>query len=304
MSPKHYPNYLLLFSSLLLFIIIYSSANAALPRILATGLTGTDTLGLADIMIPLLGNQQGNLYTDIQAKVGDDHAWMGSIGLGSRQVIHNADIFGAYIFIDHNQTRNKKQFWVLSPGIEVLGQYWNFHGNAYIPVGRKKVLINTVSGAELGLNAQTVTFSGHQQFDQLFNYYEKIGTGIDAEVGYIFPQLQKLAIYAGGYYFNLTHHAAIRGVEVRTEFPLSKYATLLANDSYDNHAHNTLQVGIRFSFGAMPTTHAVTYDIHQHLLDPISRNLGTLHTGSGIPSVKVRKKGPRVLVRDNIWFFT
>lgn len=289
---------------------VYSATNYSgysmtpfplLPRLSVTGLAGTETLGFADAMAPLLGSREGDLYADLEGKAGNDHAWMGSAGLGYRQVVNCSDILGAYLFIDRNQTADQNRFWILSPGIESLGTSWDFRANGYIPLSSKHVFDHRSFGDELGMS-QFVFFTGHQQFDRLFNFYEEVGPGADAEVGKIFCNLHRLAIYGGGYYFNLQDNSNIKGGEVRAEFPVTQYATLLVNDTYDNHQHNTIEAGIRLTLGGMHCP-ATSYDVHNRLLDPVMRNLGALHTGAGIPSLKVRDNGTTRLERDNIWFF-
>ncbi len=306
---------LLFFFLAALVSVAYSATNQSyfdlsplplLPRLSATGLAGTETLGLADVMVPLVGNHEGDFYTDIQGKVGNDRAWMGSVGVGYRQVVNDADILGGYVFVDRDQTKSQNHFWVLSPGLESLGERWDFRVNGYIPVSATKIFSNSATGEELGLGAQTVTFSGHQQFDHLFKFYEEIGAGADAEAGRIFPSLNRLAIYGGGYYFNLADTSAIKGGEARVEFPLTGHVTLLVSDSYDNHQHNTIEAGVRVSIGGTSSCPVASSscDIHNRLLDPVNRNFGALDTGSGIPSANVRQAGPKFLARDNIWFFT
>lgn len=272
-----------------------------MPRLALTGLAGTDTLGAADAMVPLLGNPCGIFYGDVQGKVGNDNAWMGSLGAGYRQVVNNADILGGYLFIDRDETRNKNHFWVLSPGVESMGQYWDVRLNGYIPVSSKKVFDHSSWADDLG-EGQFVSFSGHQQFDRQFNFFEEVGAGADGEIGAIIPCWHRLAIYGGGYYFHLQDTSNVKGAEGRIELPVTSYLTALVTDTYDNHEHNTIVGGVRISLGGR-ICNTPYFDIRNRLLDPIERNLGTVNTGSGIPSSKVKERGPVLLERDNIWFF-
>lgn len=303
------------FSSLFLLVFsINSAANTPyfnnnniaafplLPRISLSGWIGTQPLGLGDTMIPLIGNRDGDLYADLQGKTARDHAWLGGAGLGYRQVINCSDILGAYVFVDRNITADKNRFTVLNPGLESLGTEWDFRVNGYFPMGSKKTFENSAFADELGLPG--IFFRRHQQFNTLFNFYEEIGPGADAEIGYIFPCFHRLAIYGGGYYYKPEDVQQLKGAEARAELPLSRYATLLVNDTYDNYNHNTFELGVRVSAGGLTASPPTACDVHNRLLDPVARNLGALSTGDGIPSFHVRDNGTTVLERDNIWFFT
>lgn len=302
----------LLFSSLL-FLSVSSSANSAynnynvtllplLPRVSLSGWVGTQPLGLADAMVPLIGNSESDLYADIQGKTGRDHAWLGGAGLGYRQMINCSNILGGYLFVDRNITADKNRFIILNPGIESLGTAWDFRANAYVPVSSKKALENSVFADTLGLPG--TFFIRHQQFGTLFNFYEEVGPGADAEIGHLFALSHRLGIYGGGYYYHPQDTTSIKGIEGRVELALNRFATLLINDTFDNNIHNTFEIGVRLSAGGLTACPTTPTDVHNRLLDPIARNLGALGTGNGIPSVHFRDKGTTVLEKDNIWFFT
>ena len=244
----------------------YSTTNSNVfafpltPRLAVTGLAGTDTIGAADAMVPLAGNCNGFFYGDVQGKVGNDNGWMGSVGAGYRQIVSNSDILGGYLFIDRDETKDKNHFWVLSPGLESMGEYWDARVNGYIPVSSKKVFDHSSWADELGM-AQYVSFSGHQQFDHKFNFYEAIGPGVDGEIGGIIPQWHRLAIYGGGYYFHIQDTNNIKGAEARIELPVTHYLTALVWDTYDNREHNTIVGGVRVSLGGSCRQDALTFTI-------------------------------------------
>ena len=214
------------------------------------------------------------------------------------------NIIGAYAFIDRDTSPDKNQFWILNPGIESLGERWDFRANGYIPVSSKQKYEYSLFANQVGVT-QFISFHGHQQFDRMFDFYEETGPGADAEIGRIFPSLHRLAVYGGGYFYHLENVSNIRGAEARIEYPVTRFLTALVADTYDNHAHNTIGAGLRISLGYLPRA-CTPFDIHDRLLDPIQRNLGTLNTGSGIPTEKIRKirAGASGVARDNIWFFT
>lgn len=276
-----------------------------LPRVSVTGMVGNTLFGEADVMFPIAGNANELFYTDIQGKLGqgknqNDTAWMSSMGTGYRRIINNYNLLGAYLFVEGDQTQQHNRFLLLNPGIEKLGVNWDFRVNGYFPIGTKKKFTYSAFGDQIGIS-NAVQFQGHQQFGRIFNFYEEIGSGGDAEFGHHFANLHQLALYGGGYSFNMQDHSNIHGIEGRIEYPLNPYLTILVSDTYDNEAHNTIAAGLRLSMGGVRSCPA---NIYSKILDPIQRNLGALSQGNGIPSVQVRRKGPITLERDNIWFFT
>src|SRR4051812_23801156 len=56
------------------------------PRVsLSGGYGNANSEGNLDGMFPLVGNNQGDIYTDVEGQMGSDRNWYGSIGLGGRQ---------------------------------------------------------------------------------------------------------------------------------------------------------------------------------------------------------------------------
>src|SRR6202011_1684060 len=99
-------------------------------------------------------------------KYGNDTAWMGSAGIGYRSLFKCSSIVGGYLFVDRDVTERKNKFWVLNPGIETLGEFWDARINGYIPVSNRRKFDHSAFGDEIG-RGEFVTFKGHQQFDRL-----------------------------------------------------------------------------------------------------------------------------------------
>lgn len=272
------------------------------PRVSLWGSSGTNTFGEGDAMIPLWGNPNQILYGDITAKYGDDRAWLASVGLGGRKIIHGNSIFGAYLFGDYNKTPSANYFTVLNPGIELMSNQWDGHLNAYLPIGQKNKLMGVFTGNQIGIN-NTIFFAGHTEYDTLFDLLEDVGPGADIEIGRTFSSFKRTRVFAGGYYFTPKYTADINGVEAGIEMPLKhKSAFVEVRDSYDNINHNTLVLTLRFTLGGLDKTGEP--DIHDRMLDRIPRHLGNLNNGDGIPSEKdIVNTGRTAVVRDNIWFF-
>lgn len=277
------------------------SASPWIPRFSFEGFAGSSSNGKLDILLPVFGNSNGFFYTNAQGKYGNDSAWLASLGLGVRQIINDCQLWGAYVFADKNVSSEGKSFWYISPGIESLGNVWDFRANAYIPTSAKKKFLKRLFEDELG-NFDFITFRGHQQFNHQVELFETVGTGIDAEVGRALPATSNLRLYVGGYYFQPKQEDDIKGVETRIEYTLNSHAAFNIWDSYDNFAQNTIGIGVRVSLGGVRDCYPNSC-IRSRMLDPVIRNLGALSTGAGVPIVRHKQDTGEVLQRDNIWFF-
>lgn len=272
------------------------------PRVSLAGTFGNNTFGEGDAMFPLYGNPNKILFGDVDVKVGDDSAYLLSLGLGARKVINNDMILGAYLFGDYNKSPNANYFTVLSPGVEYMSKLWDVHLNGYLPVGRKCQYMGTFTGSQVG-ETNTVFFRGHSEYDSLFNLLEDVGPGAEVEVGRIFPSFQRARVSAGTYFFTPKYTSNVNGLEAGIQMPLKfKGTSVEARDSYDNVNKNTFVLTVRWTFGGLDQSGEP--DIHSRMLDRIPRHLGNLNNGNGIPSQKkIVNTGRTAVVRDNIWFF-
>lgn len=305
-----------------LIIILSGIINAAqaasyyFPRGTIWGLAGSENQARLDVLLPLLSNPDNLLYTDVQGGYAQDDGSYANIGAGVRKVLNNSNLFGAYLFIERDESKLHNVFTVLSPGIEAFSPDWDVRVNGYFPVSERRKTIDFFA-SETG-DCRFVVFKGHQQFDNKFSVFEEAGPGGDAEVGYTFHRLNNAQLHAGVYAFhyngsnspnnfcNSPNHIIcnspnhITGVEGRLEVPVNPFWAVTVESSYDNFQHGTVVGGLRFNFiGATPNT----ANIRNHMVDPITRNLGSLKTGNGIPTVKYSQDEGSILLRDNIWFF-
>lgn len=65
-------------------------ANSLAPRFSANAYTGVYTIGSADLMLSLDGDQIHNLYVNPQATYGTDQQWLVDLGSGYRWIINDA----------------------------------------------------------------------------------------------------------------------------------------------------------------------------------------------------------------------
>lgn len=282
------------------------------PRISVWGLAGSQEQVRGDLLFPLYGAENDLFYTDIQASYTHDHhskhGDYAGIGAGFRKLC-DCKVYGAYLFVDRDETHFHNVFTVLNPGVEAFFPEWDFRLNGYFPVSDRRKTVRLFS-SEDG-DCRFVEFKGHQQFDKRVAIFEQAGIGGDSEVGYTIHALNNTQLHAGVYYFNFDRdhggndsHGTrnITGVEGRLEIPVNPFFAVTVESSYDNYQHGAILGGLRVNFGG--TKPASICDMHAHMVDPISRNLGTLKTGSGIPTVKTKKDEGIFLQRDNIYFFS
>ena len=136
-----------LFKSIICLIFIFFTSNSfarepLAPRFSADAYTGVYTVGQADLMDSLDGDQQQNLYVDPQGAYGTDQQWYGDVGLGYRWIVNDAAILGWYLFTGHSRVENSSGFWITNPGVEVMGSRWDARVNAYIPVPGRRIYLN------------------------------------------------------------------------------------------------------------------------------------------------------------------
>ena len=293
---------------LLLFFISIAQAREPLPpRLSASAYTGVYTVGQADLMLSLDGDQRHNLYVNPQGAYGTDQQWYGDLGLGYRWIKNDAAILGWYLFAGHSRVENNSGFWITNPGVEVMGSRWDARINAYIPVaGRSN---------ELGLEefniVSTPFFTGHSEFiNSVFNdenAIQQIGNGADARVGYQLFRYVPLKGYLGAYFFDIANTDNVRGGAAGLEYWFDDNIRVFANYSYDNYQHSKVIGGLGISFGGVRKHHADP-SLSERLMDPVDRYLANLGHGSGIPSKTLLygmgRGSSSVLVSDSIAFFS
>ena len=300
---------LLLLLFLNLFFILNVQAREALPaRFSANAYTGVYTVGQADLMVSLDGDQHHNLYVDPQGAYGSDQQWYGDVGLGYRWIKNDAAILGWYLFAGHTRAENSSGFWLTNPGLEVMGSRWDARINAYIPVaGRSHELGN--------VNLNTVSepfFTGHTQSllseFNIANEIQQIGNGADVRVGYQLFRSVPLKGYLGAYFFDIANTENVRGGAAGLEYWFDKNIRVFTNYSYDNYQHSNVVGGIGISFGGVRNGHMADPSLSERLTDPVERYLANLGHGSGIPSKTLLfglgRGSSLQVISDSIAFFS
>lgn len=283
-------------------------ANSLAPRFSANAYTGVYTIGSADLMLSLDGDQIHNLYVNPQATYGTDQQWLVDLGLGYRWIINDAAILGWYTFAGRTRVNNNSDFWIANPGVEVLGRRYDAHLNAYIPVAGRSHEINY----QYQLNSISEPFfTGHSEiinnaFD-LANEIERIGNGADAMVAYQPFRQVPLKAYVGAYFFYIPGSTHLRGAIAGFQYWFDQNLKLFSNYSVDNYQHSKLIAGLGVSFGGV-RKHTADPSLPERLTDPVERYLAHWGHGSGIPSRTLfflEGQGTSVqLISNNIAFFS
>ncbi len=298
--------HILLFS-FLFFISPIQAREPLPPRFSANAYTGVYTVGSADLMVSLDGDQQHNLYVDPQGAYGSDQQWYGDMGLGYRWIKNDAAILGWYLFAGHSRVENSSGFWITNPGVEVMGSRWDARVNAYIPVaGRSNEL-----GIEEFNIVTTPVFSGHTEIlNSVFNdanAIQQIGNGADARVGYQLFRSVPLKGYLGAYFFSIANADNVRGGAAGMEYWFDQNIKTFVSYSYDNYQHSKVVGGLGISFGGV-REHKADPSLSERLTDPVDRYLANLGHGSGIPSKTllfgIGRGSNSELVSDSIAFFS
>lgn len=294
-------------------IITYPNAFAASytttlpdnPGVTLSGLLGDISSGWADAMIPAFGNPISFLFLDPQVLYHNGNEYSGSLGAGWRGLTPQAGILSAYLFADYNHSDAGKSFWFLSPGIQTLGEVFDFSFNLYFPISSRQENTGQVFASDLGIY-DFVSFSGHDQTDELVNTFESVGNGGDIELGFRLPFLSNNSkLYAGGYYFAPKNNDHITGGTARLDFPINQRITVSLSDGYDNVNHNIMKAGLTLSL--VGRTSGIGHpSLAQRMVDPVHRDLAAIVGGSHTaqPIEKGEEfTGQFAISQSNIWFF-
>lgn len=262
------------------------TSSSYMPYVYLNGYGGNGAgnfLGRADFLMPVYTNENKNLFIYGQGMYGDElesdlsNVWSLSGGLGYRQIV-GSRLYGAYILTDYNSTTNDNPYWMISPGIETLGEIVDFRMNGYFPMSDTKW---TSDKSPVYLQHT----SDHDVY-QIDSYTESVGPGGDAEIGAKVLSISHMPVkvFLNGYYFSPRDEDSILGIGGRITFQPTRYLTLEVRDSYDDENHNVIMAGARiclngFVYG-LGSTHVDDIGIQPRLYDQIERNLEAAGVGT------------------------
>jgi hypothetical protein len=181
-------------------------------------------------------------FVDLRGHIFDDGDFAGNVGIGARTYLSSMDyVLGAYLYYDVRSRTHRLLPQQLSPGIELLGNRFEYRMNGYFPVGNDESRKYDYKFAEF--DEHSIIVKGKQQ---------RIMTGGDAEIGAHITQSTKYDVYAGvgPYYFTVSDRSAWGG-KVRLLGRFKQYVSFEASYSYDHLFKSIVQgtVGLSYPFG-------------------------------------------------------
>jgi hypothetical protein len=270
-----------------------------MPRLYIAGYGGSTTdyanlVATGDLLIPAYLSNENALVVYGRARLDpfvenswEEATWSGSGGLLYRQIVADTAVLGAYVLGDYNQAPSGHKYWAVGPGIESLGRNWDFHLNGYIPVGDKSWTTEGWAAQDFH-NGNYISFqdSTNNVFDHRLAYYEEVGIGGDAEVGYKLFKIHNVLVkgYLQGYYYGMENNDDVYGGGAKITIQPTRYMTFSLNDTYDNYQHNVLMAGLQVRVTDLFDRNAGKpideNNLTNRLLDPIDRNFATIGKGN------------------------
>jgi len=287
---------------------VWNQDQGSKPSVTFWGLDGNQLIGTGQGLIPLTGVNANNLFYGVVEAAGSfkkSNGYAAGIAAGYRNVINSTYIFGGYLFADYNRSPSGHYFWVANPGIEALGNIWDFRANGYFPTTCKHWIGGETLAEDVGITKFEKAF-GHNRYDHFVQWYEEVGPGLDAEVGRKIPLTKTLSLrtFVGGYHYFMDKTDQITGVEGRIVFPVNKHVALEARDSYDNVRKNVFMGGIRVTFGGYDNEEKDKLGITGRLTDPIEHNFGNIASANSVAVGKAYiDEGFEYHIPGSFWYF-
>lgn len=205
---------------------------------------------MTEFWVPLAQENNGVLYGDIRLMGDDDRNREGNLGLGYRQIIHDA-VLGGHVWIDRRKTENNSTFHQMTFGVERLGHVVDARMNGYVPLNGTSLVKTANAGSPIPYIIGSGIF-----FDTNGLLREVPQYGVDAELGYRMPVLKRqfdtIRFYGGGYHFFRDGTDNVTGMRVRTEAQVNKAIGIGVRLQYDalRGSQGFLEATLKFPFTA------------------------------------------------------
>jgi hypothetical protein len=188
------------------------------------------------------------------------------LGVGARAFVPMLDrVVGLNAYLD-NYDSGEFTYRQLSVGYELLGDYFDFRGNFYLPLGdnRKGTSIVDVSG-----------FQGFNLITDRVKSLEVSQRGLDVEMGITLPSPETVVARAAVGYYNYQGQGAeqIQGIRGRFTASFLDAITVEAVVENDKVFHTTAYGGIGLRFGGPSSqTESGMVALRDRRADPVVRN--------------------------------
>jgi len=238
------------------------------PRFTVAGISGDSTFTHGQLLVPVYGDATNSLYLVTEGGITKkDSVWNVGAGVGYRQIFGD-NIFGGYAIADYVNMHHKN-FIIMNPGLEMLGNIWDVRVNGYIPIdNRKKLGDEGWACDDFGICSMTHP-TGHEYWDHRMQQYEEPKTGLDVDVAHVVPYINDAKVHLGAYHFDSSDFGSTNGIRARATYDLNKYISLEAQNSYDNTKHNQFLLGMSFNLGGYSSDEKEQYGLVTRLTDPI-----------------------------------
>lgn len=240
--------------------------------------SGSRSIGTLDAMLPIMGDNDFIVYSNIKAKMGSSvHASSGTaiegnLGLGIRRVNdQETAIYGVYGFYDYLNSVNNNTFQQITVGAERLGLTWDFRANAYLPIGKTEYNKNIYDDAII---------DNHDVIAYYKTNTETAMAGGDLEVGRTLGSNQ-LRGYAALYSFGKD----LTGPRMRLEYNLTKNIKLNGSVQYDNNRSFQYLLGVRYSIGGATAKNSKS--IYNRLTDEVVRDADIATIANEVKNVNI-----------------
>jgi len=279
------------------------------PRISVWGITGNNTIGQSQILVPLslYSNHTKTLIGLLEGSaIIHSNTWLAGTGLIHRQII-NDRIYGGYLIVDYNRSAKNNGFWIINSGLEIMGGNWDFNLNAYFPLNSSKQNYQiTKWGEDFGIT-NYIEYTGHKSYDRQLQlqHSESVTNGVDFKIGRRIPysNISNTKIYFGGYHFQAKDADKINGITTKLIHEINQYTAFEITHTYDNYNRHRTWCSMRITLGGYSKQEQQIFGIASRLLDPIDHGYGT--TTTPIKQITGTIKvidDKRHLRYDNIWF--
>lgn len=269
------------------------------PRIAIWGFTGDNTLGEGQLILPFYGDSSAAFYSIAEGNLtANGNSWLG-MGVGYRRAVY-ANIFGGYVSLDYDSVGTNKYFYIVNPGLEILGTFWDLHINGYLPFADKLTTEKTSWAGDGYDNYSYIRKAGHSYYDHLLQKTENAGRGFDLDVARTIPYVASAKLHLGAYHFDIKDSGSVNGIAARLTYDLGKYTAVELRDTYDNEHRNQFLIGIKLTFGGYNKEEQQALGISSRLTDQIEHNFAS---STIVPIKQAYKDLGERLEHDNIWVY-
>lgn len=170
-------------------------------------------IGEIGIFLPVAGDNDTLVFTDLRGRFDDNDSHEGNFGLGIRQIMDEKWIAGAYAYYDRRKSPNDNYFNQATIGFEALTPHTEFRINGYLPENEEKS-VSTGGGS-----SAAIATGGQFQIQTTGAAMERPLSGFDIEFGYGGNLSDKFELwgYLGGYYFDADGYDEVKGPRGRIE---------------------------------------------------------------------------------------